>query len=390
MSEKNQSVAPATFETLIYPSDLNPNNFYPEAMCFTIRKRIGLTLDEVTGEIGEQYKKGSDQVAAHSEIISQHDKSVTSINDLNPLDKEVQIMAANDVKDKALKGLQDGGSFVAEIAVKRIGKVVSNLGDKLSAKRKNTTTSEIGNIYLNMPQSISNTDSISWNATPLGAIGAMTKGALGGGGGSDAAVGAAVGNAGNIAGAGLGGMLSGLVSKLGIPGGVGVGMLAGAMGGGAVQTGLSATLGMSSNPYEEMMFSGITFRSFSFDFIFRPENSAEINEVSNIIKMFRKYSRPSFAKSMGGNSTMNYPMEFQIEFLTADSGTDSPSKTGTVYKTNHHIPKIKICVCESITTNYTPNSVWAAYKAGAPVAISLSLSFKEKELVMDTDIEDGF
>jgi len=184
--------------------------------------------------------------------------------------------------------------------------------------------------------------------------------------------------------------LAGLVKKLKIPGGVGVGMLAGALGGGAVQSGLSATLGMSSNPYEEMMFSGITFRSFSFDFIFRPENSTEIKEVSNIIKMFRKYSRPSFVGGKLGNSTMNYPMEFQIEFLTADSGTDSPSKTGTVYKTNNHLPKIKLCVCEGITTNYTPNSVWAAYKAGAPVAISLSLTFKEKELVMDTDIEDGF
>jgi hypothetical protein len=94
---------------------------------------------------------------------------------------------------------------------------------------------------------------------------------------------------------------------------------------------------------------------------------------------------------------MNYPMEYGIEFLTADEGNtafegeDAKKKAeGDVYKTNTHLPFIKTCVCESISTNYTPQSVWAAYNSGAPVAISLSLGFKEKELVMEKDVEGGY
>ena len=190
---------------------------------------------------------------------------------------------------------------------------------------------------------------------------------------------------------------SSLVTKLKLTN-IGIGALLGGVAGGEVQAGLSASLGMTSNPYEEMMFSGITFRSFNFDFVFRPENGDEIIVVDKIIKAFRRYSRPSFTSEENlGKSIMNYPMEFGIEFLTADKGNtefkgeDAKSKaSGDVYKTNPHLPLIKTCVCEKVSTNYTASGVWAAYNSGAPVAISLSLGFKEKELVMDKDVDGGY
>ena len=37
---------PAKFDTLMYPLDLNPENFFPEAICFQVKKRIGLSIDE--------------------------------------------------------------------------------------------------------------------------------------------------------------------------------------------------------------------------------------------------------------------------------------------------------------------------------------------------------
>ena len=191
-------------------------------------------------------------------------------------------------------------------------------------------------------------------------------------------------------------MLGGLVGKLGLTS-VGVGAFLGGMAGGTAQNALSATLGMTSNPYEEMMFSGITFRTFNFDFVFRPESADEITVVDNIIRTFRQYSRPSFVGGKLGKTTMNYPMEYDIEFLTADRGNTkmkgnkyNESAEGDVYKVNQHLPLIKTCVCEKVSTNYTPQSVWAAYNSGAPVAIGLSLGFKERELVMDTDVKEGY
>ena len=242
-----------------------------------------------------------------------------------------------------------------------------------------------------MPQAIAYDDTISWDAKPLGTVGAVMDSGF-----VDATKGGVIGNAGNIAGAGIGGMLGGLVSKLKLTN-VGIGALLGGLAGGELQAGLSATLGMASNPYEEMMFSGITFRTFNFDFVFRPESADEITVVDTIIKAFRQYSRPSFQNGTLGKTVMNYPMEYNIEFLTADTGNtefkgeDAKSKaSGEVYKRNEHLPLIKTCVCEKVSTNYTPQSVWAAYNSGAPVAISLSLGFKETELVVDTDVEEGY
>jgi hypothetical protein len=94
---------------------------------------------------------------------------------------------------------------------------------------------------------------------------------------------------------------------------------------------------------------------------------------------------------------MDYPMEFDIQFLTADKGKPSLRKNHAmvdsvgddVYKINKHLPQIKTCVCDKVSTNYTPNGVWSAYAAGAPIAITMSLGFKEKELVMEEDIAGG-
>ena len=57
------------------------------------------------------------------------------------------------------------------------------------------------------------------------------------------------------------------------------------------------------------------------------------------------------------------------------------------YETNWHLPQLKPCVLSSVETNYTPQSIWAAHRAGAPVAVTLGLSFQETELVMAEDIQ---
>ncbi|SVC56617.1 uncharacterized protein METZ01_LOCUS309471, partial [marine metagenome] len=44
-----------TFESLVYPLEMRPENFYPEAMCFTIKKRIGLSLKAIEEETGEAF-----------------------------------------------------------------------------------------------------------------------------------------------------------------------------------------------------------------------------------------------------------------------------------------------------------------------------------------------
>ena len=96
---------------------------------------------------------------------------------------------------------------------------------------------------------------------------------------------------------------------------------------------------------------------------------------------------------------MDYPKEFQIEFLTSgerewkerdavsDTGYNEAIRTGGgSYKTNTNVPKLKDCVCDNVTSNFTPQSIWAAHAGGNPVAVTLGLSFQETELVMAEDV----
>ena len=46
-----------TFPSLVYPLEMRPEKFYPEAMCFTIKKRIGISL----ADVGEQVKEAANK-----------------------------------------------------------------------------------------------------------------------------------------------------------------------------------------------------------------------------------------------------------------------------------------------------------------------------------------
>ena len=384
-----------TFPSLVYPLEMRPEGFYPEAMCFTIKKRFGVSLEDVGKMINKNAQKPIDKFNKQQELTKQH---MAKLEYASTRDKEAH-QALKELADaefaRASKELGLSNVLVEgwDFAKGTVGDISDKVAEQKKLQKKNTTVNNIGHIYLNMPQAITYDDSISWDAKPLGTVGAIMDSGF-----STAAAGDVIGNAGNIAGAGVGAMLSGLVGKMGI-GSIGIGALLGGMAGGEIQSGLSASLGMTSNPYEEMMFSGITFRSFSFDFIFRPDSSDEIEAVHDIINRFRRHSRPTFSEGAFGKSVMDYPMEFDIQFLTAEKG--EPKLKGNhamedatggdiVYVENTHLPKIKTCVCDKVSTNYTPNGVWSAYAAGAPIAITMGLGFKEKTLVMEQDISQGY
>ena len=149
----------------------------------------------------------------------------------------------------------------------------------------------------------------------------------------------ALSNLGNIIGGGTGalaGMFAG--GKMAILGG-----LVGSLGGDSAQKGLESSFGNTSNPYKEMTFSGIDFREFSFNFVFRARSLVEVTAIKNIIKVFRRYSKPTYGANRG---IINYPEEFHIEFLTKNEANDKLIP-------NEHIPQIKMCVCKNVTTNFS-------------------------------------
>ena len=396
----------STFVSNVLSKELNySENFFPEAICFQVKKRIGLTIDEAierakphmgqminefsnTMEISEAGQKYNDELEA--EIAGKGDT-----DPFGPAEKVRQEAEAT----LANRGLTDPGSIMDHVGgtlKKGFGNTWAAWNTGIAGQKKmtpqGTTANTLGNIYMNMPQNIQFSEASNWDQTSLGWVGAIQNsfGEMG--------TSAIAGSAGNIGAAALGGTLGALAQTLGIKsaGLVGAGLAALSQGN-KIQAGIETKLGVAQNPYMEMMFQGIGFRKFTFNFILRPRNLDEVKQVMGIIKAFRLHSKPDWAGGLLGQGFMKYPMEFHISFLTLENGTARvakpnkiASKVDKVYNQNTHIPLIKPCVCTNVETNYTPQSIWAAYKGGNPVAITLGLSFNETELVMAKDVDGGY
>ena len=336
------------FKTLIYPSNLGREIWFPEAIKFTVLKREGTSI-----------KRAIEFTVAGAK-------------------KELG------VKEISVTALAESGGNI-------IGGIVGGLKGLVHSRQKETK-SPIGSIYMFMPKELTFTDSADWGGAEMGAVGSGIAGMMnkGGGGAGGKLAGAIAGSAGNIGMAGVGSMITKVLGSGGMLGGI-----LGAVGGGAIQKGIEFGTKQKSNPYMEMVFTGIGFRDFSFTFKFMPVSAEEVVDVIEIIKMFRLHSKPSYVgEGVGtlGKSYFNYPMYFFIEFLTLASNAGkklsdvSKDKEGEYYVTNKYLPTIKTCVCNSVATNFTAAGMWAAFESGKSVTTELSLSFKETELVMAEDV----
>jgi hypothetical protein len=383
-----------TFQTLTYPSDLDGSHFFPEAIHFEFFQRIGANLDKVIDAGADAYTTTMEQANQQppeeikKTIIEQQlnvgttgaEMGFISSSSITEIRKEVeQNMTDEEKESRAATAFRDLG------VNKRIKGFMSSLSGMARSVRGQLSmpAKSVGNVYLHMPNNISLNEEAQWGGQSLGAVGMLTKSALKKGDvdSMKTLTGAVAGSAGNMVAAAAGGIAGAILSK--IPGVNAMsGGILGAIGGETIQRGMESAFSVSHNPYMEMMFSGVGFRSFKFDFVFRARNKSEIATVGNIIKKFRQYSRPSWVGGGLGKSFMNYPQEFNIKFLTMTN----PNTNVEQYVPNKHLPTLKPCVCSSVETNYTPQSIWSAFEDGAPVSITLGLTFQETELVMAEDV----
>jgi hypothetical protein len=144
-----------------------------------------------------------------------------------------------------------------------------------------------------------------------------------------------------------------------------------------LSAGLTAYTGLVVNPMLEMIYSTPSFREFRFDFVFYPRSEKEATEVQKIINRFQFHQAPEI-ESQGEGFFLIPPSEFDIKFYY----------NGGV---NPNIPEISTCVLTSVDVDYAPNG-FAAYeiqgevdakmgRTGMPVAIRMSLNFKETEIM---------
>lgn len=146
-------------------------------------------------------------------------------------------------------------------------------------------------------------------------------------------------------------------------------------GGNTAARGLLNYAGYVFNPQQQMMFEGIDFRNYAMSFTFTPFSSGETETVKKIIKTFREHAAPTIIRSIGG-FFFNPPSVFQIKYL--HNGDE-----------NQYLPKLKRCVLENVSVDYSPNG-WSAFGDGSPTQITMTLAFREIELVDRKDIQNGY
>ena len=137
--------------------------------------------------------------------------------------------------------------------------------------------------------------------------------------------------------------------------------------------------GEASNPYMEVLFDQMQLRTFTYNFNFAPRNSAEALEVQKIIQLFRFHMAPELRPNI--NRYLGLPSQFDIHYMFL-------SKDGVASENNYY-NRIATCVLQDCKVNYTPNGV-KSFEDGGPVTTTMTLTFKEIELMTKDKIAQGF
>ena len=148
---------------------------------------------------------------------------------------------------------------------------------------------------------------------------------------------------------------------------------------------LFARSGRAVNNRLELIFSGLSKRSFTFNFKFLPKSYQEAKAVYNIIRRFKFHMLPEIAGDVTTSRTFITPDVFDIKYMMSDG------------KENEYINKISTCVLENMNVKYggdryqtfDPSMAEAGAPDGMkapPVQTEMTLQFKELEIVTQNNV----
>jgi len=132
--------------------------------------------------------------------------------------------------------------------------------------------------------------------------------------------------------------------------------------------------GFIKAPRMELAFKGIPKRAFTYDFKMIPKSSEEAAQIQNIIMAFKTNMLPEMVD--GSARRQKIPSTFNIEYMYNG-------------KENQSLHKISTCVLESMNVTYGGDR-YKTYQGGVPVETSISLSFKEMDLITAEKAAEGF
>jgi hypothetical protein len=135
-------------------------------------------------------------------------------------------------------------------------------------------------------------------------------------------------------------------------------------GGGTLADLRSLTTRTTTNPFREVLFESVDYRTFNFRYAFFPKSSTESNRISDIIQLFKTHMHPEISDN---RFFYMHPSEFEIKYYYKDKG-------------NPYLHSFATCALTGLEVEYGGEQ-FSTFENGAPTEIGLSLTFREIEQV---------
>jgi hypothetical protein len=158
---------------------------------------------------------------------------------------------------------------------------------------------------------------------------------------------------------------------------------AGVLGKTLDKTGFLSASGKTPNNYMALIYGGPNeFRQHAFAFKFFPKNQAETTTVQAIIEEFKRGTLPRMSGGSGTGKNLldpyfKSPRQHTIKFMKGGATGGGGQNT--------YLFTIGRSVITNMEVNYDPQGTVGFHDDGSPVAIDLSLTFKEIAFQISSD-----
>ena len=125
------------------------------------------------------------------------------------------------------------------------------------------------------------------------------------------------------------------------------------------------------NPNMELLFNGVTLRSFKFSFKLTPRSKTEADEIKKIIRTLKINMAP---QTLTNDNFLRTPNVFQLQYMTGP-------------QPHEFLHRFKTCALTDMSVNYTGEGIYATYSDATPNSMIMDLTFKELEPIYNTDYE---
>ncbi len=147
-----------------------------------------------------------------------------------------------------------------------------------------------------------------------------------------------------------------------------------------LREGAEAKAGSVISDRLELAFKGINKRQFQYTFKMIPRSKAEAEEIRKIVFTFKQNMLPEFVGGNRAGRRLRVPNTFDIQYMYQGNS-------------NEFLHHISTCVLESMNVSYGGDryKTFEGQDDGAPpVETSITLNFKEMELITRERVFEGF